>query len=55
MTCKELEDFITVKLNKMKDENGRVALIDYFGIGGYMCEPERITRLIFPIIEEVLD
>ena len=54
MTCKELEDFITEKLNKMKNEEGRVPLIDSFGIGGYMCEPERIIRLIFPIIEEAL-
>ena len=55
MTCKELEDFITDKLNKLKDENGRVALVDSFHIAGYMCEPDRITRLIFPIIEEALD
>ncbi len=55
MTCKELEDFITDKLDKMKDENGRIPIMDYFGISGYMCEPIRITNLIFPIIEEALD
>ena len=55
MTCRELEDFIVEKLEKMKDKDGRVALVDSFHIGGYMCEPDRITRLIFPIIEEALD
>ena len=54
MNCKELESFITEKLNGMKDEKGYIPILDLFGISGYMCEPERITRLIFPIIEEAM-
>ena len=55
MHKEELEKFISEELLKRVDDNGRVALIDHFGISGYMCEPERIERLIFPIIDKAFD
>lgn len=55
MHKEELKKFISDELLKRVDGNGRVALIDHFGISGYMCEPERIERLIFPIIDKAYD
>ena len=50
-----LKKFITYSLDNQKNENGRVALVDNFHIGGYMCEPDRIERLIFPIIDKYFE
>ena len=55
MNREELKKFISDELFKKADDNGRVALIDHFGISGYMCEPERIERVIFPIIDKAYD
>ena len=55
MDKEKLEKFISEELLKGVNEDGRVALIDHFGTAGYMCEPERIERLIFPIIDKAFD
>lgn len=55
MHKEELKKFISEELFKRVDDNGRVALIDHFGVSGYMCEPERIERLIFPIIDKAFE
>lgn len=55
MNREELKKFISDELLKKVNEDGRVALIDHFGISGYMCEPERIERLIFPIIDKYFE
>lgn len=55
MDKEELKKFISEELLKRTNGNGRVPLIDHFGISGYMCEPERIERLIFPIIDKAYD
>ena len=55
MNKEELKKFISDELLKRVDDNGRVALIDHFGISGYMCEPERIKNLVFPIIDKAYD
>ena len=51
----DLKKYITDTFNKKKDENGRIALIDSFHIGGYMCEPERIENVVFPIIDKYFE
>lgn len=55
MDRENLKKFISEELLKKVNKDGRVALIDHFGISGYMCEPERIERLIFPIIDKAFD
>lgn len=55
MNKEELKKFISDELLKKVNEDGRVALIDHFGISGYMCESERIERLIFPIIDKAFE
>ena len=55
MNKEELKKFISDELLKRVNEDGRVSLIDHFGISGYMCEPERIERLIFPIIDKYFE
>ncbi len=55
MDSEKLKKFISEELLKRADKEGRIALIDHFGISGYMCEPERIERLIFPIIDKAYD
>ena len=55
MDREKLKKFISEELLKKVNKDGRVALIDHFGISGYMCEPERIERLIFPIIDKAFD
>ena len=55
MNREELKKFISDELFKKADDNGRVSLIDHFGISGYMCEPERIERVIFPIIDKYFE
>ena len=55
MDKEKLKKFISEELLKGVNEDGRVALIDHFGTAGYMCEPERIERLIFPIIDKAFD
>lgn len=55
MDKEKLKKFISEELLKGVNKDGRVALIDHFGISGYMCEPERIERLIFPIIDKAFD
>jgi hypothetical protein len=55
MDRENLKKFISEELLKKVNKDGRVPLIDHFGISGYMCEPERIERLIFPIIDKAFD
>jgi len=55
MNKEELKKFILDELSKRVDDNGRIALIDHFGISGYMCEPERIENLVFPIIDKAFE
>lgn len=55
MDKERLKKFISEELFKRADKEGRIALIDHFGTSGYMCEPERIERLVFPIIDKAFD
>lgn len=54
MSNSELKKRISEELKSRADKRGYVVIPDHFGIGGYMCEVNRIEKFLFPIIDKVL-
>ena len=54
LTIEELKARISYELKSKADKHGYVVIPDHFGIGGYMCEVNRIEKFLFPIIDKVL-
>lgn len=55
MGKEELKKRISEELKSRADKYGYVVIPDHFGIGGYMCEVNRIEKFLFPIIDKVMN